>query len=141
MIELMMVIVIIAILGAAAIPQFLDFRNEAKAAAVRQMLATMRVGIKNQMQQARLKCGSGGDPNYMSGPTTTYSNRLSNTVLYNDITTNSADPTFKVCNSAELPNPSDRYFWSRLSDSERANYTVGGTSFPGQAGNVFKNPF
>ncbi len=68
MIELLMVIMIIAILGAAALPQFLDFRREAKIAAVQQALQAMRTGIKFQIQQAILKCNAapGFIPDYTS---------------------------------------------------------------------------
>ncbi len=58
MIELLMVIMLVAILGATALPQFLDFRQEARVAALQQSLQAMRVGIKLQTQQALLKCNA-----------------------------------------------------------------------------------
>lgn len=135
MIELLMVIVIIAILGAAAVPQFIDFRNEARAAVVQQMLSAMRVGIKNQIQQARLKCGSTGDPNNNTGATFFY--RLGAHIEYNNITAFENDPLLKICSSSEVPNESDQLFWT-FSDSQRPLRSSGG---PGEPKEIFVNPF
>lgn len=61
MIELLMVIMLIAILGAVALPQFLDFRTEGKIAATQGIVSAVRSGIKLQYSQALLRCnGVGG---------------------------------------------------------------------------------
>jgi prepilin-type N-terminal cleavage/methylation domain-containing protein len=62
MIELLMVILLIAVLGAVAVPQFLDFRQEGRAAAARAILGAVRTGVKLQRSQAILRCGA--DNNY-----------------------------------------------------------------------------
>jgi prepilin-type N-terminal cleavage/methylation domain-containing protein len=59
MIELLMVIIIVGALSATAIPQFMDFRKEAKYAAVLQYLQTMRTAIKLQQNQMLLRCNKG----------------------------------------------------------------------------------
>ena len=58
MIELLMVILLVAILGAVALPQFLDFRTEGKVAAATQLGASIRTGIKLQYSQMILRCSS-----------------------------------------------------------------------------------
>jgi MSHA pilin protein MshA len=56
LIELLMVILLVAILAAVAIPQFLDFRTEARNAATSSAVATLRTGIALQYGQMRLRC-------------------------------------------------------------------------------------
>ena len=56
MIELLMVILLVAILGAVALPQFLDFRTEGKVAAATQLASSIRSGIKLQYSQMILRC-------------------------------------------------------------------------------------
>lgn len=56
MIELLMVIMIVAILGAAALPQFLDFRHEARVSAMRQGLTILRSSIRMHQTLIRLRC-------------------------------------------------------------------------------------
>ncbi len=58
MIELLCVIIIVGALTASAMPNFLDFRKEARLAVVRMSLNTMRMGIKNAKQQILLRCGA-----------------------------------------------------------------------------------
>ena len=58
MIELLMVILLVAILGAVALPQFLDFRTEGKVAAATQLGASIRTGIKLQYSQMILRCSA-----------------------------------------------------------------------------------
>ncbi len=61
MIELLMVIMLVAILGAVALPQFLDFRTEGRVAATQSLVSSMRSGIKLQYSQQILRCsGSNG---------------------------------------------------------------------------------
>lgn len=56
MIELLMVIMLVAILGAVALPQFLDFRNEGRIAAAQSILQSLKTGIKLQKANAKLRC-------------------------------------------------------------------------------------
>jgi prepilin-type N-terminal cleavage/methylation domain-containing protein len=58
MIEMLMVILLVAILAVVAIPQFIDFRTEAKDAATRSILGTIRTGIAMQYGQSFLRCGA-----------------------------------------------------------------------------------
>ena len=58
MIEMLMVIMLVAILAAVAIPQFLDFRTEAKQAAVAAAVGALRSGIVNQKGQMVLRCNA-----------------------------------------------------------------------------------
>ncbi len=58
MIELLMVIMLVAILGAVALPQFLDFRTEGKIAATQSLISSIRSGIKLQYSQQILRCGA-----------------------------------------------------------------------------------
>lgn len=56
MIELLMVIMLVAILGAVALPQFLDFRHEARVSAMRQSLTVLRSSIRMHQTLIRLRC-------------------------------------------------------------------------------------
>ena len=56
MIELLMVILLVAILGAVALPQFLDFRTEGKVAATQSLVSAIKSGIKLQYSQQILRC-------------------------------------------------------------------------------------
>ena len=56
MIELLMVILLVAVLGAVALPQFLDFRTEGRVAATQSLVNSIRSGIKLQYSQAILRC-------------------------------------------------------------------------------------
>jgi prepilin-type N-terminal cleavage/methylation domain-containing protein len=56
LIELIMVILLVAILAVVAIPQFIDYREEAKNAATTNILGTLRTGIALQYTQAMLRC-------------------------------------------------------------------------------------
>ena len=57
-IEMLMVILLVAILAGTAIPQFLDFRAEAKDAATRGSLGALRTGIANQKGNMILRCSA-----------------------------------------------------------------------------------
>lgn len=57
-IEMIIVILLAAILAAIAIPQFIDYRKEAKDAKTNQFLGAIRVGIANQYAQQILRCGA-----------------------------------------------------------------------------------
>ncbi len=58
MIEILMVILLVAILAALAVPQFVDFRVEAKDAAVNSALGAMRIGIQNAAAQMKVRCNA-----------------------------------------------------------------------------------
>ena len=60
MIELLMVILLVAVLGVVALPQFLSFQKEGREAAARQQAATIRSAIVNMKTQMVLKCGATG---------------------------------------------------------------------------------
>ncbi len=127
MIELLMVIAIVAILGATALPQFLDFRNEARASMVRKSLASMRVAIKNAMHQARLRCGR-------SFNTDQELIAFNHSLEQNNLTAASGSvPGTPLCTTAQLPNAVDRQIID-LSNAKRA--VISGT-----ARNLPDNPF
>lgn len=56
MIELLMVIMLVALLGSVALPQFLDFRQEARVASMKQNLTALRSAVRMQQTLIRLKC-------------------------------------------------------------------------------------
>ena len=88
---MVMVIVISAILAAVAIPQFLDYRNEAKVAATQSALGALRTSIQLQKTQMILRCdaASGDWP-------------LASEVDANDITgTSCATPTITIPSGEE----------------------------------------
>ena len=58
LIEMLMVILLVAILSAVAIPQFLDFRTEAKNAATSSALGAIRTSIANMYGQMVLRCNT-----------------------------------------------------------------------------------
>lgn len=95
MIELLMVIMLVSILGSVALPQYLDFRQEGKFTAAKQAASSFNVGIKLQLQQARLRCGI------------THSNYPPlDSIAANDITAG-ATP---FCTTTQIPNSLERRF-------------------------------
>lgn len=95
MIELLMVIMLVAILGAVALPQFLDFRNEGRAAAANSIVNSLKTGIKLQKAQAVLRCGA------------TMQDLIPlDSFAANDITAG-ASP---LCTTAQITNVSERRF-------------------------------
>ncbi len=98
MIELLMVIMIVSMLGATALPQFLDLRKEARIAAVQNYVSSVRAGIKNQKAQMILRCNAAID------------DILSiNHIMANDIT---VEPfaSAEDCATTEVDNPDERRF-------------------------------
>ncbi len=90
-----MVIMLVAILGAVALPQFLDFRREGKIAAINQITQSVNTGIKLQLMQSILKCDN--VPKAFA-PT--------DSLAANDITAGGG----ALCSTAQIPNASERRF-------------------------------
>ena len=126
MIELLMVMVMIGVLGAVAIPAFLDFRKEGRAAAVRVALSSVRISIKNQMQQAVLRCGVSSFNAIMPGSGgLNYYYGLWRSFTLNDITADDPGaPAYVVCLKSQIA-ASQRAFQS-LSTSEKAHFYTAG---------------
>lgn len=57
LIEILMVLILIAVLAAIAINAFINFRAEARAAAIRANLSVLRNSIAAQYAQMQLRCG------------------------------------------------------------------------------------
>jgi type II secretory pathway pseudopilin PulG len=93
MIELLMVILLVGVLSAVALPAYLDFRQEGRAASVRQSLAALRVGLKNQKAQMILRCGKTA----ANWPT-------EDEIENNDVTFNG------TCTTTQIPNAAERKF-------------------------------
>jgi len=58
LIEILMVLVLVAVLSAVALNAFINFRTEARDAALRSDLAALRAGIASQYAQMQLRCGT-----------------------------------------------------------------------------------
>ncbi len=99
MIELLMVILLVAILGAVALPQFLDFRTEGKVAAATQLASSVRSGIKLQYSQMILRCG------VTNGTWPTLASVSANSVITGGQCTTSqvTSPEDKIVDSASFP--------------------------------------
>ncbi len=128
-IELLTVMLLIAILGATALSAFIDFRLEARAAVVRRTIDVIRVGIKNQIQQAVLRCGAGPPNTYNNSRGRSLFSNLANALFTNDITASESPgfPFFNVlniCTDAQISNPTDRLFW-QVSTFELAHSYTG----------------
>ncbi len=136
-----MVIMIISILGATALPQFLDFRNEAKVAMLQQNLMNIRTAYKNQLQQAMLKCGAELPP-WMNGLNATMNvyGLLHQAGQRNDMTYNQSSST-RLCTTAQLPDPNDRKFFADMSDSAVARTYASGTLVASIVERLPINPF
>ena len=99
MIELLMVILLVAILGAVALPQFLDFRTEGKVAAATQLASSVRSGIKLQYSQMILRCGA------TNGTWPSLASVSANSVISGSQCTSSqvTSPEDKIVDSASFP--------------------------------------
>lgn len=97
LIELMMIILLVGILMAVAIPQFFDFSTEAKTRALRESLAVVRTGISVQYAQLKIRCGvtSNSWPDFTQ-------------LQSNDITAG----TGAQCSTTEVSKAQDRRFWA-----------------------------
>ncbi len=109
MIELLMVIMLVAILGAVALPQFLDFRVEGQVAATQSIVSAVRTGIKLQYSQQIFRCGGASN----EWP-------VISAIASNDITFGGGP-----CDSLEVSNVAER----KLIDAESLPQNpIGGTS-------------
>lgn len=100
LIEILMVTLLLAILSAVAIPQFLDFRTEARDAATQQALMVMRSAIEKQRANIIIRCGANGYPNYT---------QLNN----NDVTYTAGGSGLTVyCTPDMIPVASERRFFT-----------------------------
>ena len=109
LIEMMMVIMLVAILAAVAIPQFVDFRTDAKNASVNSSLGALRTSLATQIGQMLIRCSAS------SGTFPTVAQFTAN-----DITTG-ASP----CTAAMVPNVSERQFTpNQLPDNPWSGSTV-----------------
>ncbi len=111
MVELLTTMLIIAILGAISVPQFLDFRKEAKVAVLRQNLDALRMGLKNQIQQAMLRCDVTRTPAGLVTPSgqSIYDILRLQMIYSNDITT--AYGGVQICDTTQITNPEERKFY------------------------------
>lgn len=112
MIELLMVITLVAILGSMALPQFLDFRNEARMASIRHNLSALRSELKNQYQQALLRCGATPQTIYPGSTSLLYA--LGFLLQYNDVT-KVVSGGIQVCTPSQIQNPLERKFFDSSS--------------------------
>lgn len=97
MIELLMVIVVIAILAAVAVPQFINYQANARQSATSGILGAIRTGIQMQYGQMQISCADNG----------------ANFPAMADLVAN--DITNSECTTGQIPNQSDRRF---ISDRE-----------------------
>ena len=93
LIEILMVVLLVSILAAVSIPQFIDFRVDAKDAATQSALGTLRTALANQYAQISVRCGATVWPQVA---------QLNN----NNVTTGAGAP----CTAAQVTNASDRQF-------------------------------
>lgn len=104
LIEILMVILLVAILAAVAIPQFIDFQTEAKNAATQSSVGALRTAIANQYSQQIIRC----DGNAGTFPLTAAINA-------NDIT--SAGPCSVAPFNANIPASQQQFMASGLPDN------------------------
>jgi prepilin-type N-terminal cleavage/methylation domain-containing protein len=95
LIEIMMVLILIAVLAAVAINSFINFRLEAREAALRSNLKAMRATLTAQYSQMQLRC---------SASATQFPAVAS--IVANDITDGNS-----VCDNTMVPNAPDRKFY------------------------------
>ena len=94
LVEILMVILLVGILAAVAVPQFVDFSCDAKRTATKQSLSALRGAILNQTMQMKVRC------NAASGMYPTAAQ-----LTANDITNGGAP-----CTTAMVPTVAERKF-------------------------------
>lgn len=132
-----MVIILVGVLTAVAVPKFLDFRTEGKVAALRQNLSMLRVAVKNQTQQALLRCGISDIKNWVSDRNTDFYTELFGGLYFNNITVTGQGAN-RICSSAQIPNPEDRKFFNVSAFEKAHDYAAGVDRF---ITNLPANPF
>jgi prepilin-type N-terminal cleavage/methylation domain-containing protein len=95
LIEILMVVLLVSILAAVSIPQFIDFRTEAKDASTQAAVGTLRSAIANQYANITVRCGA----NPGTFPTVANLNA-------NDVTSGAGAP----CTTAQVTVTTDRQF-------------------------------
>jgi type II secretory pathway pseudopilin PulG len=153
MIELLMVIILVGLLSALAVPAFLDFRKEGKAAAVRSKLAALRMAVKNQTQQAQLRCGVGNINSFVSNGGRGFYDSIWENMYWNSVTVCGGYPPAgcTICNPTQIPAGSERFI---PPSGDVAHQEIGGVDygpytplglpanpFSGTINNVFYYPF
>lgn len=93
LIEILMVVLLVSILAAVSIPQFIDFRVDAKDAATQSAIGTLRTALANQYAQISVRCGAAAWPKAAQ-------------VTANDVTTGAGAP----CTTTQVSSTSDRAF-------------------------------
>lgn len=93
LIEILMVILLVSILAAVSIPQFVDFRTDAKDAATNSALGTLRTAIANQYAQSSVRCNATAWPDATQ-------------IANNNITGGTNPP----CTTTQISKASDRQF-------------------------------
>jgi prepilin-type N-terminal cleavage/methylation domain-containing protein len=129
MIELLMVIILVGLLSAVALPAFLDFRKEGKAAALRYNLNAIRVGIKNQIQQARLRCRVTSTDTFVSNGGRGFFDVLRENLYWNDILICGYNPTAgcTICLPNQIPDSDRRFIPPNV--SQAAHAWIGGVDY------------
>lgn len=95
LIEMLMVILLVAIMSGIAIPQFVDFRKEARNASVNAALGALRTALSSQIGQMLLRCNA--SPGQIP---------KADTFNANDITAGLTPP----CSAAQVPTPAEKQF-------------------------------
>lgn len=99
LIEILMVIIVITILSAIALPSFLNMRTSSQKAFIQGTLRSIRAGIRNGSLQSNLHCGQIGNKMVTT-----------NQLLHNDITEDNTDLSGSIvtnsvsCTSVQIPN-------------------------------------
>ncbi len=93
LIEILMVVLLVSILAAVSIPQFIDFRVDAKDAATQSAVGTLRTALANQYAQISVRCGAAAWPTAVQ-------------LNANDVTSGAGAP----CTTTQVSTASDRNF-------------------------------
>lgn len=133
MIELLMVIILIGVLTAVAVPRFLDFRNEGRKSSLLVNLNAYRLGIRFAITQAKVRCSSNNYPVSAYGIPSGMLNALYYT---NDLTSFASDPANIICTQAQIPVYQDRLI---LGKTETVVIQQGGVPIQTKQGLI--NPF
>lgn len=95
LIEILMVLILIAVLAAVALNSFINFKNEARDAALKSNLAALRAAIAAQYSQMQLRCGT------VAGRFPTKDSIVANSVTHNAGADNDCDAATEVTIASE----------------------------------------